>query len=407
MARKRSTLYWTLGLFMLAFVIRLAFIYPVRYNQPKEDAWEYDHIAGNLVQGNGYSEDGNAPTAKRLPVFPMLLAAVYSVFGRDWFAARVVVAILSALTVSVVYLTGVRLFDHKNGVIAAAMTAFHPVFLSIVRILYSESLFNLLMALAVLMLIKVGEGKAQTRDKLVAGVCLGLAAMTRPEPVTLFPFLIVWAFWITNFKVLDTIKLVVPILLPAIILLSIWTVRNYQAMDAFIPLTTNGGSTFRGVYNEITFTDERYMGRWLGTNKLPHADEIMALPEVEREHFRYQLAFSSIRDNLEKLPKLEVRKLHGFVFGTSIGVAILRFPIVFLAIVGLTISWRIATKKYSIIYMLLLFHLIHALVFFPLERYRTTVEVYIFMFAAFGAFEYLNFLAHYNARITGRSAVTD
>jgi 4-amino-4-deoxy-L-arabinose transferase-like glycosyltransferase len=277
------------------------------------------------------------------------------------------------------------------------VAAFYPEFSFVAAVLYSENLFNFLLALGMLMLIKISTEEARTWEKLVAGICLALAALARLEAASLFPLVVVWIFWLTGFKLVDTIKLGAFLLLPGILLVSIWAVRNYYAMHAFIPATTSGGVTLFGVHNDTTFNDRSAMGDWIGARWLPNWDELGSMPEIERDRALFQMALVSIRRNLARLPALEAYKLHNFVLGISPGKVVQRFPIVFFAITGLITSWWVARRKCSILYVLLLYYLTNALVFYTSERLRTGVEPYLFILAVFGAFEYWGLLANYRA----------
>ena len=108
---------------------------------------------------------------------------VASTFATDptdvWVAARVVTAVLSTLAVWVVYLAGSRLFDDRRvGLLAAGLlsVAFLPVFYSHLALNDAVTLLPVSVALwGAAGIMRHGR----TRDYVVAGLGLGLAAATK------------------------------------------------------------------------------------------------------------------------------------------------------------------------------------------------------------------------------------
>lgn len=103
----------------------------------------------------------------------------YAIHPTEVFVlARVTSAVLGAATVPLVYATGVRLYDRRVGLIAAALMAvsFLPVF-------YSHLALNDAPALFALMLSVYGSAgvlvHGRLRDYLIAGGGLGLAVATK------------------------------------------------------------------------------------------------------------------------------------------------------------------------------------------------------------------------------------
>ena len=90
----------------LAFLIRLGWIVFAPALPISDFAW-YDQVAGQVVQGRGYSV-GGSPTAFRVPGYPLFLAGIYMMFERSLFFAKLASVLLGTLTVFLVYLLGRR-----------------------------------------------------------------------------------------------------------------------------------------------------------------------------------------------------------------------------------------------------------------------------------------------------------
>ncbi len=149
------------------------------------------------------------------PAFSYLLHSVLAVwFGGGWpfgaradvseayaidptavfIVARVTVALLGVATVALVYATGVRLYDRRVGLLAAAImaTAFLPVF-------YSHLALNDVPALLPLAASVYGSAGVLTRgrpgDYVLAGAGLGLAVATKYTAGIVILPLLVAAAW--------------------------------------------------------------------------------------------------------------------------------------------------------------------------------------------------------------------
>src|SRR5215467_14280010 len=114
----------------VALAIRLAvvaFLYPERLN-PDRDHWRFagetGRIARSLVQGHGFSSPQQAdtgPTAWMTPLYPLLLAGVFKVFGVYTKASAIAMlsldSLFSALTCIPVFLVARKEFGERAGII--------------------------------------------------------------------------------------------------------------------------------------------------------------------------------------------------------------------------------------------------------------------------------------------------
>src|SRR6185369_12519992 len=82
---------------VVAFLVRLAAVLAIevdpRVGWHFDMTW-YDGVARRLLKGWGYIGVDGAPTAAWPPGYPLLLAAVYSIFGPSLLAAKVTNALL-------------------------------------------------------------------------------------------------------------------------------------------------------------------------------------------------------------------------------------------------------------------------------------------------------------------------
>jgi 4-amino-4-deoxy-L-arabinose transferase-like glycosyltransferase len=174
--------FWIL---FLAFAVRLA----VRSYSGSEDFWVrsfgfYFGLAKNITAGN-FLRFG------RDPLYPVFLAAI--TFGQKVFLPIVVSqSFIGVGTVLCAALMARKMFGSTAAITAAAITALYPYYVVHDTALQETSLFTLLTALAVLLLLRVRcSGSGITAA--YAGVALGAAVLTR---FTLAPFALFAPLWL-------------------------------------------------------------------------------------------------------------------------------------------------------------------------------------------------------------------
>jgi 4-amino-4-deoxy-L-arabinose transferase-like glycosyltransferase len=228
-----------------AFVLRLLWVLLVqRHGFPLNDTFFYHEIAVNLAGGKGFTGPTGVTTAEWPPGYPFLLSLVYRVFGHDPSGGEVLNAFLGALTVPLLYVVGRRILGRREARLVAVVLAVFPGQILWTDVLLSETLSTFLtvgvLALAVYL-------PMSRRSALILGLVIGLATLSRAEAFLLvvLPLAIWWPRlsrpargWQAGILVLAAIVVVVP-----------WTIRNAEAMHAFVPVSSNSGSTLWSGHN--------------------------------------------------------------------------------------------------------------------------------------------------------------
>jgi 4-amino-4-deoxy-L-arabinose transferase-like glycosyltransferase len=197
-----------------------------------DDMFQYDALAESIRLGQGFTWYGGIPTAARAPLYPVFLAAVYSLFGHSYVAARVTQALIGSLLPLVTYALGQRLFSTRVGQAAAWAVAIYPLFLLYPLGLATENIFFLLVPLATLMLMKAADTSSRSCF-LLAGVLLGLAILTRSVIAGLTVLILPW-LWYYGSRGREAVKNWALILLPVIALTVPWSIRNSLLYREFV-----------------------------------------------------------------------------------------------------------------------------------------------------------------------------
>jgi 4-amino-4-deoxy-L-arabinose transferase-like glycosyltransferase len=207
--------HWGLAVFVLALLLRLAFCLAAGPWAPPTswgDDADYDAIARGLAGPAHLYQNSWFP-----PGYPLFLAMIYSLAGPTMklVAVRLIQAVLSAATCWVTYAIARNAFGTTAGRAAAVLLAFYPGHIYMAWRLMAETLFTLLMALAVLAAQQVvgqwaagraaagqpaaGEaaaGEAGTPGSVWAaagaGAALGAATLVKSNLVVLVPLMIAW-----------------------------------------------------------------------------------------------------------------------------------------------------------------------------------------------------------------------
>lgn len=250
--RRGHTLFWMVIVALAVRLAVMAFVYPTALN-PARDHWRFGgeagRIARSLATGEGYSSPyfaNTGPTAWLAPVFPLLLAGVFKLFGVYTKAAALAIlsldCLLSALTCIPVFLVARRTFDAQFRENAAKWAGWIWVFFPYsinfaTSFIWDTTLSTLLMALLFLAALKLQDAQPPRWPKWFAfGALAGVAALSDPVILSVAPFLSLWLLWVYWKRGQRWFAPGLAALVAVIVVLSPWLVRNYRTFHKFIPL---------------------------------------------------------------------------------------------------------------------------------------------------------------------------
>jgi 4-amino-4-deoxy-L-arabinose transferase-like glycosyltransferase len=201
------------------------------------DAGGYIALARNL--GAGYAQPDSdlfATGLMRTPGYPLFAAGVLSLFGTVVAVILAQVA-LSIATIALVCRLGPPLVGPAAAWVAAILLALDPVSAIYTNQLQPEALFTVLVVGGVLAWVRA-VGDASMRNAALAGLLLGLAALTRPIGLYLPVVLLGWTF-----RGRRRVVLAAGLLGPFLLLTGAWVARN-AAMTGVPMLSTIQGLNF-------------------------------------------------------------------------------------------------------------------------------------------------------------------
>jgi len=203
----------------------------------------YWDAARGLLAGRGFHA-GHGFRAFIPPGYAFFLAAIQG-FGGGPLAARLAQAALGAATAVLTYLYARAAFGEAVGRLAGFAFALWPASWVFGDFVLTEALFTFLFMAG---LTAWGDGSSW-RGVAAAGLCWGLAALTRELALLFLPFICLCYFLTRNPKL--AVKAVVAAAIVGACVAP-WTVRNYRVLGGFVPVTTKSGVDFY-IYNHNNF----------------------------------------------------------------------------------------------------------------------------------------------------------
>ena len=257
---KKSVSRPLLFILLAAFLIRGAMLLVVVENPERairRDSGSYLRTAGNVLEGNGFSQSEEppfAPSALRTPTYPLFLALAIYLFGHSPAAIAALQVLVDVASVFLVTLIGRRLFSEGAALLAGLLYA-----LSLVAIVHSvfvltETLFTFLIlgAVASLVFYSVGQRK---RWLLLAGILSGLAMLCRPIAV-FFPLVILVSIALIHRGRLRTAPVpALSYLLLTVLVVTPWLIRNERRLGTPALSTISSSSLY--LYNAVALVAER------------------------------------------------------------------------------------------------------------------------------------------------------
>lgn len=258
---------------------------------------ETSRIAIAVVEGRGYSSPlavTSGPTAWLTPVYPLLLAGVFRIFGVSTDISLVVVfmlnCIFSALTSLPIYQAGKLAFGEVTGIVAGWIWVFLPtgIFFAI-QWNWDTSLGAMLFGLIFCATLAIA-GSQRLSAWIGYGLLWAIGALTNPSIVSLYPFLLLWVVWQKRREAAGWLRFSALATLAFALTVSPWFVRNFLVFEKFIFFRSNFGLELWLGNNEHVLDVQDISSWWLHPNnnneeleKYHHIGEIAFMAEKRHE----------------------------------------------------------------------------------------------------------------------------
>jgi 4-amino-4-deoxy-L-arabinose transferase-like glycosyltransferase len=219
-------------------------------------------IARALVTGYGYADPFSGhtgPTAWVTPLYPLLLAGVFKLFGVYTLTSAWVIltlnSLFSALTTRTIWEIALRCFNLRVARWSAWIWALYPAAMQYaVRWVWEMTLTTLLFTALLVVALRMrrvgepsGDGSrpglpsATMRRWAAFGLLSGLIALSNPSLLPFFPLCGVWILMGTYRQPRQAAGVLLSMIV-CLALVAPWSWRNWRNFHAIIPLRSNFGA---------------------------------------------------------------------------------------------------------------------------------------------------------------------
>ena len=261
-------------IFVVALCLRCAFVFQQARQIPAEALRvvpfqnEVGNVADFLAHGHGFCclfRQPTGPTAWLAPVYPILIAAIFKLFGSftiaAFYAAALMNSFFSALACIPLFYAGKRIAGVAAAAAACWLWAIFPSGIMMPFEWIWDPSLSALLAAALLWATLEIAGNPRSREFSLYGFLWGVSLLTNPSLGALLPFLAGWIAF-RQFR-RGTLRLA-PILLSLAVLLACllpWTIRNAVQFHRFIPGRSNFPYELWSGNNEIFDEHSRAVNR--------------------------------------------------------------------------------------------------------------------------------------------------
>lgn len=244
------------GIVLVGVLIRISYTIWIAPWPPRAltDEYYYSYLPSLIAQGAGIIDPlkifqgHHDQTALHAPLYPFVLTGLYELGGTGQEAQRLLGSLFGAGTIVILALLGRRVAGDRVGLIAAAIAAVYPMLITADGALMSESLYGLLVALALLAAIRCRDAPGWRRG-VALGAVGGLAALTRGEG-----FLLLLLLLIPIARVPSGGRTAGVALLTMLVVVAPWTVRNAIVFHRFVLVSNDLGITIAGANCPVTYS---------------------------------------------------------------------------------------------------------------------------------------------------------
>lgn len=251
----RASLFWIVAIAFLLRVVWILIGHTYKFKTTDDNfsfGWEMGRIGASLASGHGFGNQfgpPTGPTAWEPPLYPYLIAAVFTVFGIYSKASAFVLLALnsacSSLTCIPIFLIGRRMFSESVAVGSAWAWVLLPnIMFWCTRAVWETSLSALLLALAVWLTLTMEDHDAWLLW-FGFGLLWGIIALNGTSLLSFLPAAGLWA-WYRRAKLRK--RSFAGVVLSAVVFfvcIAPWLARNCQTFGRFIFIRDNFGAELR------------------------------------------------------------------------------------------------------------------------------------------------------------------
>lgn len=183
--RRSRLIPWRVAVVAAVVKLTVGILVAIYYPQgvlESSDSHEYHQLAINLAEHQVFSRSPEVPFEPetiRTPAYPVLISCVYRIVGVHPQAIVPVQILLSIVTILAGFAIASLLFNPRVGTVTAVVLSCDPLSIYYSQVMLTETLFGTVLTLSVLCVLCACRYPSLAYPA-GAGICLALAAYTRP-----------------------------------------------------------------------------------------------------------------------------------------------------------------------------------------------------------------------------------
>ncbi len=194
-------------------------------NQPMN--WdEIPHLNGALYLNSGLY-DKFVSNAFYPPLFDVAASAFFNLFGISLFAARLVPALFSVLTLWAVFELAYSMYGGKVALLSAGLLAVMPGYFWLSRMSLLETMLDFFFAVALLFFFRWLQNREDT-DLVLCGLAVGLGFLTKYQMVAALLVMVVSLLFLARGQLKRAFSRFPIVLVVAVLVVVPWFIAAYQ-----------------------------------------------------------------------------------------------------------------------------------------------------------------------------------
>ena len=393
-------------IFLLAFVIRLAFTFvirPITIGPPGPDVIDPDHFGAraiHILEGRGFINTGTGkPEMARDPLYSYFIAGVWALTGQSEAVIQVANSALGGVAAALTYLLASYCFGRGVGWGAALLYSCFPLNIWYTSLYRDEALSTPLVALCGVFYLRLRE-HLHWWDAILMGIALGLATLTRGA-VLMMPLVLILASLESSHWKRLLIWVVMAILVMGITMFP-WALRNATVTGKFTITRQGWGGGTVGILlgHYITEHYDEAPMQLTAQRRLAQADYKALILEatgaasfyevdpIEQEKIARQEVINFLKTHPDQYVwQVFVQSIRFWYMGDTIpkSLFILSIQLPMLLMAALGVIQAVRQRKPFVFYLLTTayFNLIYAAVCVE-ARYSVPTEPYVMTLASYG-----------------------
>lgn len=231
------------GVVAAAFAVRLVYVLMLQdsplFEHPIVDARYHDEWATDLAAGRPFIEGPYF----RAPLYALMLGQIYAISDHSYLAPRLVQIVLGSASCGLVFAIGRLLFDRRVATVAGLASATYWILIYFDGELLVPTLIVFLDLLLILLLARAARKPSPLAFGL-AGVALGLSAISRANVLLFAPVIVGWMWLCFGRDLRRTLVHGAAITAGCLLIVLPVTIRNYVVGDDFVLVASSGGVNF-------------------------------------------------------------------------------------------------------------------------------------------------------------------